>query len=151
MDTLITYIDDAEYALRIITPMLNSSSKTRWILVACSPRMSRHITKWTTHSARESWTKSWSDKQFALICPALEKSQGHAAGNVLCLVAKGPLPEFTAALRAEHGLARVVDARRPKFGQEMQAVTQGQPNMTARWQLPSVVGSLGAIMALAAE
>lgn len=74
MDNIIAYVDDAEYALHQLAPMLNEASSAgrqpaQWILVACPPRMSRHINKWVNHTARENWRNKWADKLFKLLTP----------------------------------------------------------------------------------
>jgi hypothetical protein len=151
MDTLIVYLDDAEFARHQIMPMLApgapASARTQWVLVACAPRMSRHIGKWLTHSSRENWRQKWSEKVFSQITPALVQ-QGD---TVRCVLAKGPLPELTAQLMHTWGAGRVVDARRPKFGQEMPPVTREQPQADQKWQLPSAVAGMGAVLVLAAD
>jgi len=107
MEKVIVYLDDAAYA----RPLLPAAAvPTHWLLVACAPRMTHRISKWVSHSARENWRAKWADKLFDQMVPAL-RQRGDAVTPIL---AKGPLPELTRALMAEHGSARVVDARRPK-------------------------------------
>jgi hypothetical protein len=83
---------------------------THWVLVACAPRMTHRISKWVSHSARENWRAKWADKVFDQVVPPL-RARGDAVTPVL---ARGPLPELTRALMAEHGTVRVLDARRPR-------------------------------------
>lgn len=126
MDTMIVYVDEATYAVRMLTPMLSSGQSrvpTRWIVVGCAPHMSRHISKWVTNSARQSWRGEWAGKVFAQIVPLLQAS----GDSVITKVARGPLCELTDSLLAQHGGARVMDARRPKFGHDLQPVTRQQP------------------------
>jgi hypothetical protein len=155
MDTLIVYLDDADYAKHMLAPMLSNDLTTRWILVACAPRMSHRISKWLSHGARENWRTRWSEKLFAKVVPTLAPlSNTTGSGDqalVECLVAKGPLPALTQALRTRFGAAHVVDARRPKFGQAMEPVTLEQPPEKHGWQIPSAVGSLGAVLVLASD
>ena len=143
MDNIIVYIDDAAYALHLLQPMLpgsnagdadhgktvNSHSKpdavcatsTHWILVGCAPRVTRRVSKWVTHSARDSWRRKWADKVFSAIVPTLQ----WRAGAVTTLLADASLSEQTEALVRQHGAARVLDARRPKTSQD------GQPETAA--------------------
>ena len=72
--------------------------------------MTHRISKWVSHSAREHWRAKWADKLFDEVVPALE-ARGDAVTPV---VARGPLPDLTRTLLAEHGSVEVVDARRPK-------------------------------------
>jgi hypothetical protein len=155
MDTLIVYLDDADYAQHMLAPMLSKDLTTRWVLVACAPRMSHRISKWLSHTARENWRTQWSEKLFAKVMPTLAaRSDSTGPGTqalVECLVAKGPLPALTQTLRARFGAAHVVDARRPKFGQAMEPVTLEQPREKHGWQIPGAVGSLSAVLVLASD
>lgn len=151
MERIIVYVDDAAYAEQQLTPMTNPAANgaaTHWVVVACAPRMTHRISKWVSHSARENWRAKWSDKLFGLVVPML-KGQGNTVTPVL---AKGPLAELTTRLLNEHGPARVLDARRPKFGHDMEPVTKDQPGSTqARWTVPGAVAGMGAFLLLAAE
>ena len=153
MDHIIVYVDDADFALQHLAPMAPGAAPgaepaTHWVLVACAPRMTHRISKWVSHSARENWRTKWADKLFTRLVPALQ-----ACGDrVTTVLAKGPLTELTAQLKAEHGVARVLDARRPKFGHDMEPVTPDQPaSDSSRWSVPGAVASLGAVLVLAAE
>ena len=112
MQSVIVYIDDADHARAVLAPLVAraGAAPCRWIVVACAPRMTHRISKWVSHSARENWRTKWADKLFAQILPALRAP----ASNVTTVVAKGPLPELAEQLQATHGVAQVVDARRPK-------------------------------------
>lgn len=125
MDNIIVYIDDAAYALQMLQPMLpagDSRTPTRWIVVGCAPRVTHHVSKWVTHSARQSWRGKWAEKVFAQVLPLLHKE----GDTVLTQLAQTNLCSQTESLIKTHGAARVLDARRPKFGQDLQAVTAAQ-------------------------
>lgn len=152
METIIVYLDDAAHALRQLAPMKQASraaaAPTHWVLVGCAPRMTQRINKWVSHSAREKWRRQWAAKLFAATEPALAAS----ADRVTTLLAQAPLPDLTRRLLAEHGAARVLDARRPRFGQDLQPVTANQPvENAARWEVPGAVAGLAAALVLAAE
>ncbi len=147
--TFIVYLDDADSVLRQMPPRRQSgATPLHWVLVACAPRMTRRIGKWVSHSAREQWRQRWSDKLFAQVVPALR-----AGGDqVTPVLAKGPLPALTRQLRARHGDARVLDLRRPKFGQELAPLEGGQTaGAGAGWQVSGAVLGMGALALLAAE
>jgi len=154
MEKIIVYLDDAGYAQQQLAPMKAAGAAqgtppaTHWVLVACAPRLTHRISKWVSHSARENWRAKWAEKLFGQIVPEL-----HAAGDgVTTVLAKGPLPELTRKLMSEHSAARVLDARRPKFGQDMQPVTADQPaTADGRWSVPGAVVGMGAVLVLAAE
>lgn len=128
MDNIIVYVDDASYALQMLEPMLSAGQQaktlgpTRWIVVGCAPRVTHHVSKFVTHSARENWRRKWSEKVFGLVVPTLQQE----GNEVVTLLAQATLAAQTEALIRTHGTARVLDARRPKFGQDLQPVTTTQ-------------------------
>jgi hypothetical protein len=122
LDTYIVYLDDAEYAKRELASVLDQPQIKRFILVACAPRMTRRIGKWLSHSSRENWRDKWCDKLFSQFVPMI-----HREDHVFCEVASGPLPEYTEMLKKDLGHATVIDARRPKFGTELQPVVMPAP------------------------
>ena len=155
MDNILVYLDDATYAEQQLAPMKGNNPSaqgqeptTHWVLVACAPRLTQRISKWVSHSARENWRAKWADKLFAQVAPTLRAN----GDRVTMVLAKGPLPELTKKLSAQHGTTRVLDARRPKFGHEMPPVTADQPTTRdARWEVPGAVAGMGALLVLAAE
>lgn len=151
MQSIIVYLDDADWALWQLTPTACAEGAVplRWVLVACPPRMSQHIGKWTNHAARQGWRQRWSAELFKRIEPALHR-HGH---RVVRVIAQGPLPKLTAQLVRAHAAVHVLDARRPRFGESLPPVTPEQAAQApdARWQLPAAVVGLGAVLALAAE
>ncbi len=147
MDTMIVYNDEAAYALKMLTPLLPSGparTPTRWIVVGCAPRITHHVSKWVTKSARESWRGKWAEKVFAQIVSLLQ-----APGDlIITQVARGPLGELTDSLLAQHGAARVLDARRPKFGADPQPVTRQQPQEPQGvWGYAAAVAGAGVLVA----
>ncbi|MFM7332468.1 MAG: hypothetical protein ACKO1L_12565 [Brachymonas sp.] len=122
IDTYIVYLDDAMYAQDQLAQVLAQPQVKRFVLVACAPRMTRRIGKWLNHSARENWRDKWCEKLFSQFVPRIARHD-----HVFCEVATGPLPEYTEMLLKDLGQAQVIDARRPKFGVEMQPVMQSAP------------------------
>jgi hypothetical protein len=113
MSTTIVYIDEAGYALKLLAPLLQrdpARGPAHWIVVGCAPRITQRVSKWVTHSARESWRGKWAEKAFAQIVPVLQAS----GASVITQVANGSLDELTASLQARHAGAHVLDARRPR-------------------------------------
>ena len=108
MDKVIVYLDDPVYARQRLPGM--DAGPTHWLLVACAPRMTHRISKWVSHSARENWRAKWAHRLFDELVPAL-RARGDTVTPIL---ARGPLPELTRSLMAEHGTDRVLDVRRPK-------------------------------------
>ena len=156
MDKIIVYLDDATHALQQLAPMARGDAgatgggaeATLWILVACPPRITKYISRWVTHSARENWRRKWSEEQFSALAPTL-KARG---GCVTTLVAHGPLVEQTERLLALHPTARVLDARCPRLGQDMEPVTRDQPvSHDSRWSVPGALAGMGALLVLASD
>jgi hypothetical protein len=72
--------------------------------------------------------------------------------QVKTVTAQGSLVEMTDHLHKTYGVARVLDARLPLVGQDMQPVMKVQPSSaTNRWVLPGAMVSMGTLMALASE
>jgi hypothetical protein len=125
MDNIIVYVDDAAYAVQLLQPMVGSDATrdpTRWIVVGCAPRVTHRASKWVTNSARESWRGKWAEKVFSQVLQVLRRD----GDIVVTCVAKTALCDQTDALIREYGVARVLDARRPKFGHDLQPVTAAQ-------------------------
>ena len=145
MDTMIVYVDDAPHALGVLQPWLAAGAGARprqWILVACAPRVTQHVSKWVTHSARESWRGKWVDKLTSQLSPRLQ-----ALGDeVITCLGKNNLPLQAEELQRSHGPARVIDARRPK-----QVVGEFQPRalpgtgVLGLWLALVGVGALNAL------
>jgi hypothetical protein len=101
-----------------------------------------------SHSARENWRAKWAEKLFSQVVPHLQE----LGDSVTTVLAKGPLPDLTKRLSLEHATSRVLDARRPKFGQDLQPVTSDQPTAhDERWSVPGAVLGMGAVLVLAAD
>jgi hypothetical protein len=149
METMIVYVDEAAYALRMLTPMMGSDRQRlpmRWIVVCCPPRMSRHIGKWVTNSSRQSWRGEWARKLTGEISPLLQ-----AAGDSFTSeVARSPLCELTDTLLARHRGARVIDARRPKFGHDLAPVTR-QQRQEPQGVYGYIAAAAGAVLLIAAD
>ena len=75
MDKIIVYVDDADHAQQLLAPLAakEPAHQRHWVLVACAPRMTHRVSKWVSHSARESWRNKWADKLFAQIIPGAER------------------------------------------------------------------------------
>lgn len=149
METIIAYIDDADHALRELLPMRDPSRPTRWILVGCAPRMSRHISRWVNQRSRRIWREKWGSELQSHVAPSLTKG----GDLVVFRLADNDLLVQTQSLRREFDAARVLDARRPKFGQELAPVTPDQP-LAGQHNTMKAVGTtsaMGAVILLAAD
>jgi hypothetical protein len=151
MEKIILYVDDAAYARELLsrlTPEAVGTGARHWVLVACAPRMTHRISKWVSHSARENWRNKWLAKTHEQLLPLLQLENG----QVTSVLAKGPLAELTQRLKMEHGTARVIDARRPKIGVDLEPVAPDvkSPGQSG-WAVPGAVLGMGALLVLANE
>jgi hypothetical protein len=130
METMIVYVDDAVYARKMLQPLLLASTtarpsgSTHWIMVACTPNVTHDISKWVSPEALALWRQDWATAVFDQITPLLKGT----SDTVTTLLAshKQSLVDQTEALTQQHSGAKVLDARRPKFGQDMAPVTASQ-------------------------
>ncbi len=129
METIIVFIDDADYAITMLQPMLpqHTHGGTCWVLVGCAPRVTRHISRFVTQSARSSWRDSWGNKVFARITPQLQQPS-RPLDRVVTQIAppRQSLCDLTAELTRQYSPRHVLDARRPKLGQTLEVVTPAQ-------------------------
>ena len=151
METFIVYIDDKQYALQQVIPMLPVTGQTsqvaNWILIGCPPRLNRHTGRWLTHTAQKKWRQDWTKETTAELAQKLE-----GGGNTVSVrVAHGALSELTKQIKGEVGLARVIDARRPKLSVNLDPVTSEQPQEKSTWALPSGVLAMSAAIVMASE
>jgi len=151
METYIVYIDDKQYALQQIVPMLPASgsqtASANWILIGCPPRLNRHTGRWLTRTAQNKWRQEWTRENTEALVHLLE----NIGNKVSVRTVQGPLAEFTKQIRGEVGLARVVDARRPKLSVNLDPVTQEQPQEKSTWTLPGGVLAMSAAIVMASE
>jgi hypothetical protein len=130
METMIVYVDDAAYARKMLQPLLPTgrtaqpSQSTRWIVVACTPNVTHDISKWVSPAALELWRQDWATAMFDQITP-LFKGTGDTLTTQIASH-KQSLVDQTEVLTQQHSGAKVLDARRPKFGQDMEPVTATQ-------------------------
>jgi hypothetical protein len=135
METIIVFIDDADYAIKLLEPMLpqQPDTPTRWVLVGCAPRVTRHISKFVTQSARAGWRGTWADKVFAQVTPQLQ-NQTRPHDSVITQVAppRQSLCDLTSELTRQYNARHVLDARRPKLGQDLAPITPTQKQESNR-------------------
>jgi hypothetical protein len=130
METMIVYVDDAAYARKMLQPLLptgktaQSSESTSWIVLACTPNVTHDISKWVSPEALELWRQDWAAAVFDQITPLLKGTSDMVTTQLASH--KKSLVDQTEALTQQHSGAKVLDARRPKFGQDMAPVTATQ-------------------------
>lgn len=148
MNTVAVFVDDADQALKLLES--TRRGPTRWVLVACAPRLTYRVSKWVSHSSRENWRAKWSDKLFTQLEPWLRQTGDQWETQL----AKSPLPELSAEL-ARKGMT-IVDARRPKVSitpAEPLADATGstaQPSASKRFAYPlALSGGMSLVLAMA--
>ena len=151
METFIVYIDDKQYALQQVIPMLppdgQSQQAANWVLIGCPPRLNRHTGRWLTHSAQKKWRQEWTQEATSQLVQKLE-----VGGNQVSVrVAHGALSELTKQIKGEVGVARVIDARRPKLAVNLDPVTANQPQEKSNWAIPGGVLAMGAAIMIVSE
>jgi len=148
MENIIVVLNDSDYALKILTPMKNVDTPTQWVVLVCPPKLTRHIGRWLNPASREAWRNKWAQELMQKIKPVL----GTDEDRVQWRIAKGALEGQTRRLQAEFATHRVLDARRPKLGQDQDPVTADQPTeASSLWTLPGGAAAMGAVLLLAAD
>lgn len=149
MERIAVFVDDAEHARHLLEPMLGGdAAETQWFMVMCAPRLTRRIGKWVAHQQREQWREKWGQRLRGELAPLFANCPD---GQVVWQQADTMLSQMTDRLRRKHGTAlRVLDARRPKLGHPLDAVSASQPpEAQGRWAAPvAVSSSLAVVLAL---
>ncbi len=144
MKTMIVYVDDTAHTLKMLQPMLPSSSKAtalppmHWVVMGCAPHVTHDISKWVSKEALALWRQDWADAALGQI-EAFLKESGCTVSKQLTNF-KLPLIAQTEALTLQHGQVQILDARRPKFGQDLEPVTA-----TQHQEKNGVLGALAAV------
>ena len=148
METWLVYIDDKTHAQQQLTPMLIKGVPIQWVLVGCPPRLTRHAGKWLTQKAIQRWRNQWTQDNLQPIQALLSES----GDKVHTQVAHGPLVLMTKQLQQEWGNLRVIDARRPRLGQDLPPVADNQERTPQNpWMVPGSVAFMGTLMTMAAD
>ena len=148
METWLVYIDDRNHAQQQLTPMLIKGVPIQWVLVGCPPRLTRHAGKWLTQKAIQRWRNQWTQDNLQPIQALLSES----GDKVHTQVAHGPLVLMTKQLQQEWGTLRVIDARRPRLGQDLPPVADNQERTPQNpWMVPGSVAFMGTLMTMAAD
>ena len=151
METIAVFVDDADHARHLLTPLLaQDGTQLRWVVVACPPRLTHRIGKWVSHSSRVQWRDHW----MRTLRQQLEPLFGQAkVVNMEWLMASGPLDQLSARLRLRLGTdLRLLDARRSRLGAAHAALNAEQPATEpamSRWAVPiAVTSSLAVVLAM---
>lgn len=149
MERIVAFVNDAEHALEQIQPLLDEGGGPKlWIVVATAPRLTRHIGRWVSHSARQQQLERWSNDLFTRIERALRRQAGN---QVQTMLVKRPLVEVSAQLKQRHGSVRLLDARKPGLGRADEPISAEAPpaDKGPSMGMIAATAGLGAMLALA--
>lgn len=148
METIAVFVNDLAAARHILQPMLGGDGPTHWVVVACPPRLTRHIGRWVSRGARRQWHERWAATLFAALDADL---RAQAGSEVETLVATRPLVEISARLLARMPQLRRLDARQSRLGRIDEPISAGQPAPAAsQWAVPAAAtAGLSVVLALA--
>jgi hypothetical protein len=148
MEKIAVFVNEVAHARHILQPMVNGQGMTHWVLIACPPKLTRHIGRWLSRSAQDQWKERWSLELFAGLEPLLKARTGN---KVEKLLAKRPLVDMSKRLEARLGGVSFLDARCPTLYKQHEPLTSGQPSAdNNQWTYPlAVTTGLSAMLALA--
>ncbi len=153
MDTVIIYVDDADYAVDFLARQRASEAGAdiagprRWLLVGCVPPLTRHASQWVSDAALQEHRQRWLDDTVARLRPLLTQD----GGSITPLMAERPLLDQTRQLRMAHGAGLALDARRPKMGVDLEPIAPEQSPARSGWMVPGAVASMGTLLVLITE
>jgi hypothetical protein len=148
MEKLIVVLDDAEHALQLMLPLRREGVRTEWLVLACPPRLTRHIGRWVNQASRNAWRDRWGQE----LRQRLEQTLLQPGDRLTMQLVKGPLQAQAERMLQAHPQARLLDARRPKLGQDLTPVQAGQPQpQHANWTLSGSAAAMGVALILAAD
>ena len=148
MDQIAIFSNDAARARTLLQPLTGAHPQAHWIVVACPPRLTRHIGRWVTRSAQGLWRERWAAELYAELDPLLVQAGAPRVDSVLAKHAPG---EVLKELQQRHPALRVLDARRPRAGTGDALLTGGLPGADAPQATHPValLSGLAAMLALA--
>lgn len=145
MRTIALFIDDAAAARLALQPLLQGRDSGRVVLVACAPKLSRHVGRFVSHTGREQFRQRWARDLFTELQPLWAKAP---RGAVETLVAKAPPEVVMQRMKVQQGTQLVaIDARKSTLEQ---AGTLTPAQLAARrWLVPAFVTTgLGIALAI---
>jgi hypothetical protein len=134
MDRIAIFVNDVASARHILRPMLEGAGPTHWVLVACPPKLTRHVGRWVSQRARRQWHERWAAELFGALVPEFA---ARAGGELETLIATRPLVDVSARLAARLPQLRLLDARAARAGHVDEPISLAQPALAAgRWAAP---------------
>lgn len=147
MRTIALFVDDASTARLALRPLLAAQDPGRVIVVACAPKLTRHVGRWLNNAAREQYRQRWSRELFSELQPLWAKAP---RGTVETLAVHGPLEAMAQGLRQKIGADLVpIDVRTSRFVQRSGAPESQASAAARRWLIPAAAVTSGIGLALA--
>lgn len=148
-DPIAVLVNDAGHSRRLLAPLLAPGApSTRWLLLACAPRLAGRIARWSTPDSRALWRQDWCDRLRQDLQPWLAVAPEGAQFS--WHEVSGPLVDLTRKLRLQHGAGlRVLDARAPRLGGGLEPLSGEHTPARHRLALPvAATSTLSALLAL---
>jgi hypothetical protein len=148
MTPTVVLVNDAEHARTLLAPVMAQAPERRWVVVVCTPRLTRRIGKFSSQQSRHQWRAQWAQRLLQQLRPVFATPSQVLTDTV---VAEAPLPQVVQRLRERFGATlQLFDARKPRLGGTLeQAERQAQPE-GQRWLAPIAVSSgMSLVLALA--
>jgi hypothetical protein len=147
MRTIALFIDDAAAARMALQPLMQSKDAGRVVLVACAPKLSRHVGRFVSNAGREQYRQRWAGDLFTELQPLWSAAP---RGTVETMIAKAPLEVIVQRMKVREGTELVaIDAR--KAALEQARLNQATPVQLAarRWLIPAFITTgLGIALAI---
>lgn len=137
MRTIALFIDDAAAARIAMQPLIQSRAAGRVVLVACAPKLSRHVGRFVSNAGREQYRQRWARELFTELQPLWATAP---RGTVETMIAKAPLEVILQRMKVHEGTDLLaIDAR--KAALEQARLSQATPTRLAarRWLIPAFV------------
>jgi hypothetical protein len=148
MRTIALFIDDAAAARMALQPLMQSKDTGRVILVACAPKLTRHVSRFVSNAGREQYRQRWARELFAELQPLWSVAP---RGTVETMIAKVPLEAIVQRMKVQEGSELLaIDARKASLEQARAGQATPAQQAAKRWLIPAFVTSgLGIALALA--
>ena len=139
MTPTVVFVNDAEHAQSMLRPVMAQAPERRWVVVVCTPRLTRRIGKFSSQQSRAQWRAQWAQRLLADLGPTFATPSQALAET---LVAEAPLPQVVEKLRSRFGPGlQMFDARKPRLGAALESPEAQAPTQSSRWVAPIAVSS----------
>ena len=148
MTPTVVFVNDAEHAQRLLQPVMAQAPDRRWVVVVCTPRLTRRIGKFSSQQSRAQWRAQWAQRLLAQLTPVFSS---HDQSLLETVVAEEPLPSVVQRLHERLGpRLEMFDARKPRLGATLESPERQTQPEPKRWLAPIAVSSgMSLVLALA--